>query len=236
MATCLPCRVLPKLSARCASGKSASARRCFNANVLWTRETMAVCRSHERRRFRRSTSDASRPGSTACCQSTWLSASPAVSGTRTSAVACRRPSALVRLTLHHGGMDCAELLTTRMTLTLLAERLAGQVIQGIERDAAATASSNPHEGNLARTLHFLNSVGANKFCTEYQVSFPCMLLGTARCLPSLPARLFATRECAHASFPEHCNAALQLREHMRCGADSAGRARFNLGRRYRAAG
>jgi hypothetical protein len=52
-----------------------------------------------------------------------------------------------------------------MVLTLLVERLSGQVIQGVMR---SPASVQEHQKNLALSLAFLSSIGCNKYGTEYQ--------------------------------------------------------------------
>jgi len=59
----------------------------------------------------------------------------------------------------------SELLSTPMVLTLLVERLSGQVIQGVVR---SPASVYEHQKNLALSLAFLSSIGCNKYGTEYQ--------------------------------------------------------------------
>jgi hypothetical protein len=74
----------------------------------------------------------------------------------------------------------SEVMSRHLVFTLLAERLSGQVIEGVTR---APKSGQEHETNLALTLAFLNSVGCNKCCSQYAVEYQTPSLGalTALC-------------------------------------------------------
>lgn len=73
------------------------------------------------------------------------------------------------------------LLTTPLALPLLAERLAGQVIEGVDRKPE---SQKQHQHNLALSLQYLHAAGANKFCAEYQVRPETARLATPADHPS----------------------------------------------------